>query len=247
MFNRSVISLVLFGAVAVGQTDPAAAKRTLSRYFPAQVGMSWTYERLAPTASGSTEESYVKCVRVDTCDGERTATMRQVYFLGSVKTTTSIVYAYATSGRKLYKNESHNDVTGSQRYIDRPVVIKMPVQEESATWSSEEMDDDGAVTFVEEYSAHVVPICSTAVRPYRNVLMIAKRLYCNAGTESANRAERLGLVPEGFSRKKTGKALLGSERSYYALDIGLVKHLTFDRDGVLCGPTSSQLTQFSSQ
>ena len=208
--------------------------------------MDWTYERLAPTNSGSTEERYVECVAVGTCDGERTATMRQVYFVGTVKTVTTIIYAYSTSGRKLYENESYNDLTGSRRDVDRPVVIWMPLSEDSVRWSRDDRWE-GIVTFVHEYSARIVPACSTSLRTYRNVLLVTEKTYCNAGTESAKLAEEQGLVPKGFSSRSSGRAFVWSMRSYYALDVGLVKHLAFDRDGVLCGPVSSQLTQFSGQ
>jgi hypothetical protein len=245
VFDRSFALSALLLATSVGQTDPTAAKQTLARYFPAQVGMSWTYERLAPTASGSTEEKYVECVAVGTCDGERTATMRQVYFLGPEKLVTSIVYAYSTSSRKLYENESYNDLTGARRDFDRPVVIWMPTSSDSVTWSRDDKDEDGRVGCVIEYSARFVPVCSTALRTYRNVLMVTERTYCNAGTQSARRAVLLGLIPEGLSKKVSGRALLSLRRSYFALDVGLVKCLAFGRDGILCGPVSSQLTQFS--
>jgi len=247
MLNRSFALSALLLATAVGQTDPAAAKQTLARYFPAQVGMNWTYERLAPTNSGSTEERYVECVAVGTCDGERTATMRQVYFVGTVKTVTSIVYAYSTSGRKLYENESYNDLTGSRRDVDRPVVIWMPTSNDSVTWSRDDKDEDGRVGCVIEYSARFVPVCSTALRTYRSVLIVTQRTYCNAGTQSAGRAVRLGLIPERFSNRESGRALLYRDRSYFALDVGLVKRMMFGRDGVLCGPVSSQLARFSRQ
>lgn len=241
---RSVI-LPLMLATTVDQAGLTAAKQTLGRYFPAQVGMNWTYERLEPTLSGSTEERYVECVAVGSCDGERTATMRQVYFVGTVKTVTSIVYAYSTSGHKLYENESHNDLLGSRRDVDRPVVIWMPASDDSVTWSRDCRDEDGRVGWVSEYSARFVPVCSTALRTYRNAVAVTERVYCIAGTQSARRAVRIGLIPEGFSKKEPGRALVYLRRSYFAPDVGLVKLLAFDRDGVLVGPVSSQLTQFS--
>jgi len=245
MFDRNLALLALLLATSFGQTDQLVAQPTLSRYFPAQVGMNWTYERLEPTLSGSTEERYVECVAVGSCDGERTATMRQVYFIGTVKTVTSIVYAYSTSGRKLYENESHNDLIGSRRNVDRPVVIWIPASDDSVTWSRDDMGKDGRVDCVIEYSARIVPVCSTALRTYRNALMVIERTYCNAGTQSARYAVQLGLIPERFSKKESGRALLSSRRSYFAPDVGLVKCLTFGGDGVLCGSTASQLTNFS--
>jgi hypothetical protein len=245
MSYRNLALLALLLATSSGQTDQPVAQRTLNRYFPAQVGMNWTYEKLEPTLSGSVEDRYVECVAVGTCDGERVATMRQVYFLGTIKTVTSTVYAYSTSGRKLYENESHNNLTGSRRNVDRPVVIWMPESGDSVTWSRDDMGKDGRVDCVTEYSARIVPICSTAQRIYRNALVVTERTYCNAGTQSARNAVSLGLIPERYSKEKSGRALLCLARSYYALNVGLVKRLTFGGDGVLCGPTSSQLTRVS--
>lgn len=246
IFGSAIVAMVI-ATPAAAQSDTEPTRFVLSDYFPAATGMNWTYEKLAPTATGNMRDRYVECTSVQRSDGERVVTMQTTTFLGSMKIPTVYVYAFSTDGSSLYLNETQAILTGAKKYFDRPVVIKMPTADASSSWTRDEVDNDGNVGSVYEYSAHVIPACSISTRAYRNVLQVTEKQYWMAGSSWAEDAEKAGFVPDGFSRQKTGKALFYVKSYFYASHVGLVKTVFYDKDGTLLGSVSSQLVQFSGQ
>ena len=240
-----VLGVLVALTSTTAQVDQAPSEPRLSDYFPASVGMAWTYEKLEPTATGKTRDRRVKCTDVGRTGKAQSILLRRVNYLGNLEVAGTDIYTLPDAGDRVVHNVSGSDLFGLKELTDRPVVLMMPGPDGSATWKTRGKDKDGNVITVSEYKAKFIPTCTTPYRDFENVIEVTEKVYWISGPW-AKAEEEMGLVSKGFSSKTGERELFDIKKQYYAPEVGLVKTLVFDNKGELAGPVSSQLTKFQS-
>ena len=225
-------------------TAAAASGALLSDYFPASMGMVWTYEKLEPTATGKTKDRRVVCADVKRNDEVQSIVLRRVCYLGDLEVAGTDIYSLPDAGNKVVHTTAGSDLLGHKQLTNRPVVLMLPEPGASVAWKTKDRDEDGNVTWVYESSAKFVPATTTPYAEFENVIEVTEKVYVYAGPW-AEPMEGMGLVSEGFSSRTGAREHLSTEKRYYAPEVGLVKTLQYYH-GELQGPVSSQLTKFQS-
>lgn len=194
-------------SVAVALNDSAAVPGDVKSYFPFLLNMGMHYDLLEPTATGNKRIRYTVCIDKFYKDGELCGAIKNITFIGSIKT--EALYVYAIGDNQVFLTMITTDLMGTTKYYVRPIILKIPSKKnQKVEWTYHHARDTSEVY---KCSSEYIPSLSTKLGKLKDIVVVTKKTYLK------------------------GELYTFTEKEYYAKGYGLVRFETINDSGEVAG------------